>query len=136
MKTPTPKPKNTPINIVGSYISWFEIPALNIDRAVEFYNTIYQIQMETKSMNGYSMAFFPGEGEIGGAIIAGEGSEPSEKGPLLYLNGGDDLNFVLERVELAGGRVLLQKQLINEEAGYFALFIDSEGNKMALHSKN
>ncbi len=87
-------------------------------------------------MNGYSMAFFPAEKGIGGAIISGEGAEPSEKGCLLYLNGGDDLNHVLNRVEKAGGRVLLSKQEINEEHGHFALFIDSEGNKMALHSKN
>lgn len=136
MKTPSPKPKEMPIKIKGSFISWFEIPAMNFERAVEFYNTIYKIKMETNSMNGYSMAFFPGENEVGGAIIAGEGSEPSDKGPLLYLNGGSDLNLVLERVEQAGGRVLLTKQKINDEAGHFALFIDSEGNKMALHSNN
>ena len=50
------------------------------------------------------------------------------------MNGGEDLNQVLNRVESSGGRVLLPKQQINEDAGYFALFIDSEGNKLALHS--
>jgi hypothetical protein len=136
MKTSTRRPKVEEIKIKGSFVSWFEIPALNFERAVNFYNSIYQINMETNSMNGYSMAFFPGDNEVGGAIISGEGSSPSDKGLLIYLNGGDNLDLVLNRIETAGGRVLMPKQKINDNAGYFALFIDSEGNKMALHSKN
>jgi len=136
MKSPPRRPQTNEIKINGSFISWFEIPALNFERAVNFYNYIYQITMETNFMNGYSMAFFPGESEISGAIIFGEGSVPSDKGLLIYLNGGNDLDLVLNRIEPAGGRVLMPKQIINETAGYFALFIDSEGNKMALHSNN
>ncbi|MFT5667876.1 MAG: putative enzyme related to lactoylglutathione lyase [Vicingaceae bacterium] len=135
MKTPQKIPSTKKTKIEDNYITWFEIPAVNFDRAVNFYNSIYQFQMETNTMNGYSMGFFPTVAGIGGAIICGEGSEPSDKGTLMYLNGGKDLNDVLRRVESAGGRVLLAKQKINEDNGYFALFIDSEGNKMALHSK-
>jgi predicted enzyme related to lactoylglutathione lyase len=135
MKTPPkrPIPKSKPYK---NFINWFEIPAANFERAVNFYNKIYQIEMECNSMGGYSMAFFPVENGVGGAIIYGEGSFPSDKGPLLYLNGGNDLNTILSRVEDAGGTILLNKQLINEEAGYFALFTDTEGNKLALHSKS
>lgn len=136
MKSPMKRPKMDEIKIKGSFVSWFEIPALNFERAVNFYNSIYQMAMETNSMNGYSMAFFPGDNETGGAIISGEGSTPSDEGALIYLNGGYDLELVLNRIEEAGGRVLMPKQKINDNAGYFALFIDSEGNKMALHSKH
>ncbi len=135
MKTPSKRPKINNPKIEDNYISWFEIPVLNFERAVDFYNSIYQFKMETNEMNGYSMAFFPAVSGISGAIICGEGSEPSDKGTLLYLNGGGDLNHVLNRVESSGGRVLLAKQQINKDNGFFALFIDSEGNKMALHSK-
>lgn len=135
MKSPQKVPLINAKKIEDNYITWFEIPALNFQRAVNFYNSIYQFEMETNEMNGYSMGFFPTVSGIGGAIICGEGSEPSDKGALMYLNGGDDLNDVLSRVETAGGRILLAKQEINEENGFFALFIDSEGNKMALHSK-
>jgi len=130
MKSPPPKKK--PVN----FISWFEIPASNFERAVQFYNSIFDIQLETETMNGYSMAFFPSSSGVGGAIICGEGSEPSQKGSLLYLNGGEDLNEVLFKVEDAGGKVILHKQKINDENGYFALFIDTEGNKLALHSNS
>ncbi len=117
------------------YISWFEIPAINFQQAVDFYNEIYDIDMEKNFDDNYAMAFFPAEKGIGGAIVAGPGSIPGIIGPLLYLNAGKDLNVVLERVESAGGRIVMTKTLINEESGYFAIFIDSEGNKLALHSK-
>lgn len=118
------------------YVSWFEIPALNLLRAVEFYNYIYGMKMEITESSGYSMALFPTNNGIGGAVVMGEGSIPSESGTLVYLNGGKDLSVVLERIEEAGGRIILEKTLISNEAGYFALFIDSEGNKLAIHSKS
>jgi predicted enzyme related to lactoylglutathione lyase len=92
--------------------------------------------METLQMNGYSMAFFPADKGIGGAVVAGEGCVPGQAGPLVYLNGGKDLNAVLGKVNEAGGRVVMSKTLINKESGYFAIFIDTEGNRLALHSKN
>jgi len=118
------------------FVSWFEIPAINFEQAVGFYNHIYGIEMETTSSNEHSMAFFPAKGGIGGAVVSGPGAIPNENGPLVYLNGGADLNNVLSKVEAAGGRVVMTKTLINKEGGYFAIFIDSEGNKLAIHSNN
>lgn len=118
-----------------NFISWFEIPAVNFQQAVDFYNHIYSIDMEKNFSDNHAMAFFPAKNGVGGAIVAGPGSTPSDTGALLYLNGGKDLNLILEKVEAAGGRIIMPKTLINEEAGYFAIFIDSEGNKLALHSK-
>lgn len=118
------------------YVNWFEIPALDLHRAVSFYNYIYNIKMETLELNDYSMGFFPADNGIGGAVVMGHGCIPSEIGPLIYLNGGKDLTDVLNRIEPAGGRIVMGKTKINDESGYFALFIDTEGNKLALHSKN
>ena len=134
MKTPSKKKTQTSKNPIENAITWFEIPAASFERAVKFYNEIFEMEMETNTMGGYSMAFFPVSSGISGAIIKGEGSIPSDTGPLLYLNAGDDLEHIQNRIQDAGGRVLMSKQLINEESGYFALFIDSEGNKLALHS--
>ncbi len=116
------------------HISWFEIPVLNMQRALAFYNFIYHMEMEKVELNGYQMAFFNKDRTSGGALVMGQGCVPSEVGTLIYLNGGKDLNSVLGRVEEAGGRIVLEKTLINKESGFFALFIDSEGNKLALHS--
>lgn len=91
--------------------------------------------MTSVELNGFSMGFFPAENGIGGAIVSGPGCVPSEIGPLMYLNGGEDLNNVLSKVNEAGGRVVMEKTFLSESAGYFAMFIDSEGNRLALHSK-
>jgi predicted enzyme related to lactoylglutathione lyase len=93
------------------------------------------MKMPIVELNGYAMSIFPTDSGIGGAIVMGPGSTPSEFGSLVYLNGGNDLNDILNRIEAAGGRIIMSKTLINKESGFFALFIDSEGNKMALHSK-
>lgn len=120
----------------GNLVSWFEIPAINFQQAVDFYSHIYGITLETNSANDYTMAFFPSSIGGGGAIVSGPGSVPSDHGPLLYLYAGDDLNNVLGKVEEAGGMIIMQKTHISDDAGYFAIFIDCEGNKLALHSKN
>lgn len=120
---------------IKSFITWFEIPVHNFDRALNFYNHIYQMEMETSEVNGHTMAFFPHTTGIGGALIAGEGSIPSDKGPLIYLNAGRDMDGILHRINESGGSILMGKTLINETAGHFALFRDTEGNKLALHAK-
>lgn len=122
-------------SVFKNFVTWFEIPAYNHYRSVAFYNYIYGIQITSVELNGFIMGFFPAESGIGGAIVTGPGCVPSEVGPLIYLNGGEDLNNILWRVNEAGGRVLTDKTFISETAGYFALFIDSEGNRLALHSK-
>ena len=118
------------------YVSWFEIPAIDFKQAVNFYNHIFGIEMIQNVTEENAMAFFPVTKGIGGAVISGPGSVPSDIGPLIYLNGGKDLSNVLDKIEDAGGRIVMPKTLISEEAGYFAIFIDSQGNKLALHSKN
>ena len=122
--------------VVKNMVTWFEIPAYNHYRSVAFYNYIFGIEMTTVELNGFAMGFFPAENGITGAIVTGNGCVPSEIGPLIYLNAGDDLNTVLFKVNEAGGRVVLEKTFLGETAGYFALFIDSEGNRLALHSKH
>ena len=116
-----------------NYISWFEIPVYDIHRAAAFYNALFGIEMEINVNGEFAMAYFPADEGVGGALIAGPGCYPSDTGSLIYLNAGNDLDGVLGRVELAGGRVIMAKTLINDASGNFALFIDSEGNRLALH---
>ncbi len=116
-------------------VNWFEIPAVNFDRAVKFYSTVFDKEFPTAQINGADMAFFSTAPlEVSGVIISGEGAEPSNKGVLLYLNGGDNLNVPLSRIESAGGTIVLSKTKISDEIGFYAIFIDSEGNRLALHS--
>ncbi|MGB0523140.1 MAG: VOC family protein [Flammeovirgaceae bacterium] len=118
-------------------INWFEIPVSNFERAKRFYSTIYDFEMPTQKMGPIDMGFLLVEqGGIGGAIACGEGYEPSETGTLVYLNGGTDLQVILNRIEEAGGKVVVPKFKITDEIGYCAFFIDTEGNKVGIHSMN
>lgn len=121
-----------------SAINWFEIPATDFDRAVRFYSEIYDHEMPTRDMGQIRMGFFqhqPGTG-TGGAICCGDGYTPSQNGSKLYLNAGSDLLNVLNRVEKAGGKIVMGKKLIAPEIGYFAIIVDTEGNRIFLHSMN
>ncbi|MGZ3766294.1 MAG: VOC family protein [Mucilaginibacter sp.] len=124
--------------IFKNAISWFEIPATDLNRAQKFYETIFDIEMATIDMPQLQMRVFPIEDQmnIGGAICqSGNFYKPSaESGPLLYLNGNPDLQKVLNKVEAAGGTIVIPKTQISTDYGYMAVFLDTEGNRIALHS--
>jgi uncharacterized protein len=116
-------------------ISWFEIPAKDIRRAVKFYSSVLGVDIHETDMMGTKMGFFPSDGKnVSGAIVQGNDYTPSSDGCLLYLNGGEDLQQPLSKVEKAGGKVIVPKTQISPEAGNFAMFIDTEGNRVSLHS--
>lgn len=120
-------------------LNWFEIPASDISRAKKFYETIFDIAMETQEMAGMQMAFFPwemGSGKAAGGLAQSEMHVPSQEGTIVYLNANPAMDNVLDRIESAGGKVVMPKTQITEEIGYMAFFIDSEGNRMALHSQS
>ncbi len=115
-------------------LNWFEIPVGNMERATTFYGAIFEITLKSDpAMPGYHMAMFPDQGGVGGALLQGEGYTPSLSGSLVYLNGGEDLSHVLNRIEGAGGKVLQAKTSIGKN-GFMAYFEDTEGNKVGLHS--
>ena len=120
-----------------NYINWFEIPATDIERASRFYSDVMATQLVQQEFGGAQMAMFQSDnqGDVHGAIIKGDGYVPSDKGSLLYLNGGDDLAIPLARVKAAGGEVLQPKMGIGEH-GFIAIFKDTEGNRVAFHSQN
>ncbi|MCC6962577.1 MAG: VOC family protein [candidate division Zixibacteria bacterium] len=116
-------------------INWFEIPANNFQRAVKFYETILGSSLHTSNMGGCDMAFLPAdEGKVGGAVIQHGEVKPSGQGTRVYLNCNPDLAPILARVEAAGGKVEVPKTQITPEIGFFAFVIDSEGNRVGLHS--
>ena len=121
---------------MANVINWFEIPVNDIDRATKFYTDVLGGEFQHVEMYGIKMAFFPmsDQKDVGGALCQGEGYKPTMDGPKLYLNGGEDLSAPLAKVEKAGGKVVMPKTKINDDIGYMAFFIDSEGNNIAFHS--
>lgn len=120
-----------------SHISIFEIPATDISRAVNFYQAILDVNIEKMEMPGMEMGIFPYEEQmVTGVIMKGEGFKPSADGVTIYLNAGDNLQTILDKVEKNGGKILMPKTAHADESGFFALFLDTEGNRLGLNSPN
>jgi uncharacterized protein len=120
-------------------ISWFEIPATDLGRATRFYETIFDVQLVPFDTPNLKMRMFPLQDMmtgVGGALVDSGGfHKPSAtEGPLIYLNANPDLQLVLDKVENAGGTIIVPKTQISPEYGYMAAFLDTEGNRIALHS--
>ena len=120
-------------------ISWFEIPATDLDRATKFYETILGVKLNPMDLESIRMRMFPLEDPmkgVGGAVVDSSGfHRPSTTdGPLIYLNGNPDVQKILDKVDSAGGSVMVPKTAISPEYGFMAVIIDTEGNRIGLHS--
>jgi uncharacterized protein len=120
-------------------ISWFEIPTTDINRAQKFYETIFGIKMMPMELPNIKMRMFPLDNPmdgVGGTLVDSGGfHKPSATdGPLIYLNGNPDVQNVLDKVEAAGGKITVPKTEISPDYGFMAVFLDTEGNRIALHS--
>lgn len=124
-------------------LTWFEIPVKDMERARKFYETILDIKMELlppdKNATEETM-FFPRlpdtvmalSGIVSGALVKAERLSPSDSGTLVYLNASPSVQAVIDRVGPAGGKIVKPRTKI--PAGYIAVFIDTEGNQLALHA--
>ncbi|HEX7905686.1 MAG TPA: VOC family protein [Chitinophagaceae bacterium] len=119
-------------------ISWFEIPATDLARATKFYETIFGVTLSPLDMPNIKMRMFPIDDRmgVGGAVVDSGGfHKPSTTdGPLIYLNGNPDVQNILDKVEGAGGSIMVPKTEISPEYGNMAVIIDTEGNRIGLHS--
>jgi hypothetical protein len=126
------------MNKESNALNWFEIPVLDLQRAKHFYQVAFGIHMEEMSMPAMEMAGFPyepGNGKASGGLVKSENHKPSKEGVLIYLNANPDMSDVLGRMRSEGGVVEMDKTLISPEIGYMAFFIDTEGNRIGLHSQ-
>lgn len=118
-----------------SALNWFEIPITDVERAKAFYQSIFEIELIAVQMMGMDMLMFPTQPpHTGGALVKSDNHIPSGQGCLIYLNGNPNLQNVLDKVQEAGGNIIMGKTLIDENTGYMAFFTDTEGNTVGLHS--
>lgn len=116
-------------------ISVIEIPTADFSRAVAFYHAILDINIEEIEMDGVRMGLFPNDGQnVAVQLVKGSEFKPSIDGTIVYLNGGDDLLSVANKIEANGGEIVIPKTEIGPEMGFYAMFTDTEGNKLGLHS--
>lgn len=123
---------------MASAVNWFDIPVTDMNRAKAFYSTLLGGELHDEANDvamgkAGAMAILPFQDGVGGALMQGDDYTPSRQGSIVYLNGGDDLSVPLGKVEAAGGKVLTDKISIGEN-GFIAFFLDTEGNRVGLHS--
>lgn len=115
--------------------AWFEIPAVKLDRAVQFYEKVLQVKLARENMGPMQMAVFPHQQPNStGALVAADGYQPAPEGTVIYLNLSKDLAEPLGKVEKAGGKILVGKTALPDNMGFFAQFLDSEGNRVGFYS--
>jgi uncharacterized protein len=123
--------------IMQTKINWFEIPATDFSRAVGFYETIFGAKLKIEDFGNMPMGIFTdGNGEGVGCVAHGEHMRPSEHGAIVYLDATAGMDDVLGRIVPAGGRIVMDKLALPQELGYIAHFIDTEGNRVALHAEH
>ncbi|MGL5318763.1 MAG: VOC family protein [Bacteroidales bacterium] len=124
-------------------VCWFELPVIDMARAMQFYQTVFgytfgpRIQSHCEDTE---MVFFPfreNKSGIMGSLTRSPFAKPSKEGVLIYFySPSEDLAVELSRVEPAGGKLLMPKTFINPQAGHMGLFLDSEGNRVAILSRH
>ncbi len=119
---------------MANRIVWVDIPALDLDRAMRFYSAVLGASVKREEFPGMVIGILPHEqGEVGGCLFKDEGATPSSHGLLIYLNAQGRLDDAIAAVETNGGKVLQPKHPIGPY-GSRAVILDSEGNRVALHS--
>ena len=128
------------MEVTHNVVGWFEIPVMDMERAIQFYEEVCGYKLERHQMESLDMAWFPvvvdAVGSPGSLVFQPDFYKPSREGPVLYITAfsGDCANE-LSRVEKAGGKLILEKTKISDEYGYYGLFLDTEGNRVAFHSR-
>lgn len=115
-------------------VIYFEIPVIDMDRAIKFYQSVFHVEFEKDVIDGNEMAFFPssenGDGAAG-ALAKGKTYKPTVNGTLIYFT-TKDIDESLRLVQQNGGKILFPKTS-NDGTYFVAEFADSEGNRIALH---
>ncbi len=125
-------------------VTWFEIPVIDTSRAKKFYETILDMVMQTQYMEETKeeVTFFPftpnipraTSGRVSGVLVKNERVRPSGTGITVYLNANPKIKTVLDKIEHAGGKIIMPDKKI--AVGHVAIFIDTEGNRVGLYSEN
>ena len=120
-------------------LCWTDIPVIDLDRAIKFYSAVLGNEVSKMSETGFEYGLLPHEEQNAsgclcvGSDSAGSKNKPSQTGPLIYLSVEGRLNDAVRAARANGGKVLQDKQQIGPH-GFRAIVVDTEGNRIALHS--
>lgn len=119
---------------VKSPVVWVDVPCVDLTRAMRFYSSVLAVELKKEEVPGFSMCVFPhGDKGAGGCLAVMKDAQPSQNGPLIYLDCNGRLDEAVAKVEPNGGKIVQPKHGIGPH-GQRAIVLDSEGNRIALHS--
>jgi predicted enzyme related to lactoylglutathione lyase len=119
---------------MANLVVWVDIPVLDLDRAMRFYSAVLASEVRLQENHGMKIGLLPGsEPDVFGLLFAKESEQPSDKGPVVYLSVEGRLDDAVAQVEAHGGKVLQARHQLGPY-GFRAVILDSEGNRIALHS--
>lgn len=120
---------------MANQIVWCDIPVLDLDRAVRFYSAVLGQSVKKQEFPGMTVGLLPhNDGEVGGCLVPCVEDKPSANGAMIYLNANGRLDDAIAEVTQHGGEVIQAKHAIGP-FGFRAVVLDSEGNRIALHSE-
>jgi len=119
---------------MANQIVWCDIPVLDLDRAVTFYSAVLGQEVKKHEFPGTTVGVLPHrDGEVGGCLFTSAEETPTDKGVMIYLNANGRLDEAIAAVAPHGGKIVMPKHAMGQ-FGFRAIVIDSEGNRVALHS--
>jgi uncharacterized protein len=136
MAAPTESTSATPKPVTNTLV-WCDVPVQDLDRAIKFYSAVLGAPLKREEFSGMAFALLPyAEAAVSGCLVPQSernDNPPSSHGPLLYFNCHGRLDAAITTVSENGGKVLQARHPIGPH-GFRAIVLDSEGNRIALHS--
>jgi predicted enzyme related to lactoylglutathione lyase len=117
----------------GHTICWTDIPVIDLDRAIQFYSAVLAAPVSKQNEGGHEFGLLPHDDNVSGCLVTSSENQPSLHGPLIYVSVEGRLDAAVAAVKAGGGEILQPRHQIGPY-GYRAVVIDSEGNRIALHS--
>jgi hypothetical protein len=112
---------------------WFDIPVANLDRAAAFYAAVLAIKVHKEQFENVSFGVLDHHDGNGGCLVPNESGISSTGGILVYMNAERRIRDAVGQVERLGGKLMQPVHAIGPH-GFRAIVLDSEGNRIALHS--
>lgn len=111
---------------------WFDIPVADLDRAANFYRAVLGVGVNKETYGEMSFCVIDHQDGNGGCLIHSK-EEIAAGGVLIYLNVDGRIQDAIGKVVPNGGTVIEPTHSIGPH-GFRAVVLDSEGNRIALHS--
>jgi predicted enzyme related to lactoylglutathione lyase len=123
------------LNTLHNRVVWFDLPVRDLDRAAAFYAAVLGVKVTKEAFDDFKFCVLEHDQGNGGALVPAADEVTATQGVLLYFNVDGRLRDAAAQTEAKGGKVVSPIHPIGPH-GFRAIVVDSEGNRIALHSQH